>query len=320
VAKLQDAGDDSVATRTGAMLGTPSYMSPEQARGDKVIDHRTDVYSLGAIFYELVSGQRPHPGDSPNAVLYHISTQPAVALESVQPDLPDGLAAVIARALLSDPQARTPSAEALGAALAPFGKREIWPEPKGVPEAFENAPASVFPERPVSPAELRSEPRSVDRWPATPRSGTPSRRPRAIAAAAAGGILAVLLAVAVRSEHEPPATAKPSPAVVTAAPTTTPTPTLTLTPTAVLPSLLPAAVSPREQTERAEKSASHVAASARTSARTRARAAPAAATGTATTPEHTAGPSPPGPVAPAPPASQQPRPTSVTFDQQNPYN
>ena len=59
-------------------------MSPEQARGEKMVDHRADVYALGAILYELLSGQKPHPGDSQNAILHHIATQPAVPLASVQ--------------------------------------------------------------------------------------------------------------------------------------------------------------------------------------------------------------------------------------------
>ena len=91
VAKLQAIDEMNAATRTGTIVGTVAYMSPEQARGDKVVDHRADVYALGAILYELCSRQRPHPGESNNAVLHHISAHPAVPLESVQPGLPAGL-------------------------------------------------------------------------------------------------------------------------------------------------------------------------------------------------------------------------------------
>ena len=120
VAKLQAMSEMSAATRTGTILGTVAYMSPEQARGDKIVNHRADVYTLGAILYELCSGQRPHPGDSNNAILHHISTHPAVPLESVQPGLPAGLVDLVAGALSSDPGRRPASAEAFAQALAVF--------------------------------------------------------------------------------------------------------------------------------------------------------------------------------------------------------
>ena len=95
VAKLQALDEASAATRTGVVLGTAAYMSPEQARGDKLVDKRADVYALGAILYELVSLKRPHPGDSQNAILHHIATQPPVSLASVQPDLPADFVEVV---------------------------------------------------------------------------------------------------------------------------------------------------------------------------------------------------------------------------------
>ena len=130
VAKLQTIDEMNAATRTGAVVGTVAYMSPEQARGDKVVDQRSDVYALGAILYELCSGRKPHPGESHNAILHHIATQPAVPLESVAPELPVGFLAIVAGALAADPAARPASAGALVEALAPFAKREVWPAPK----------------------------------------------------------------------------------------------------------------------------------------------------------------------------------------------
>jgi endoglucanase len=127
VAKLQAIDEASAATRTGMVLGTAAYMSPEQARGDRTVDSKTDVYALGAILYELVSQKRPHPGDSQNAILHHISTQPAVPLETVQPELAPEFVDVVRRAIASEPATRPGSAEALAQALAPFARREVWP-------------------------------------------------------------------------------------------------------------------------------------------------------------------------------------------------
>jgi len=127
VAKLQAIEDAGSETRTGTVLGTAAYMAPEQARGETLIDQRADVYALGAVLYELVSLKRPHPGDSQNAILHHIATQPAVPLGAVQSDLPTALVGLVERTLASDPAARPVSAEAMARELAPFARREVWP-------------------------------------------------------------------------------------------------------------------------------------------------------------------------------------------------
>jgi serine/threonine-protein kinase len=154
VAKLQAIDELNAATRTGAVVGTVAYMSPEQARGDKLVDQRSDVYALGAILYELCSGRKPHPGESHNAILHHIATQPAVPLESVVPELPVGFLAIVAGALAADPAARPASAGALVEALAPFAKREVWPAPKlddsSAPRVSSTPPAPMAEAREVA--------------------------------------------------------------------------------------------------------------------------------------------------------------------------
>lgn len=125
IAKL--AAAESAETQTGAILGTPAYLSPEQARGERAIDHRTDVYGLGAVLYELLVGEKPHPGDSHNAILHHICTQPALPIDAEAANLPRELAAVTTRVLASAPEDRFASAEAFAQALVPYAKREVWP-------------------------------------------------------------------------------------------------------------------------------------------------------------------------------------------------
>jgi serine/threonine protein kinase len=125
IAKLNRGEAAADITRSGAMLGTPFYMSPEQARGEKAIGERADIYSLGVILYELLSGHKPHPGDSYNSILAHILSRPVVPLETLRPGLPQGFAAVVERALSPLAEARQPSAAALAKELAPYAGREV---------------------------------------------------------------------------------------------------------------------------------------------------------------------------------------------------
>jgi len=127
IAKFQASDAGAAVTKTGGIVGTPSYMSPEQARGGTAIDQCTDVYALGVILYELLSGHTPHPGDSYNAVTYHIATQPALALACEGRELPSNLIEIVHRAIAHDPVERPASAEEFSCQLAPLARRQIWP-------------------------------------------------------------------------------------------------------------------------------------------------------------------------------------------------
>jgi len=120
-------GPPPSVTRSGTAMGTPYYMPPEQAKGAKDLDHRADIYALGVILYEALSGQRPHPGDSYNGILYHILTQPVVPLGSLRRGLAPDLTDVVHRALAFDPSDRPGSAVELARALAAHAGREITP-------------------------------------------------------------------------------------------------------------------------------------------------------------------------------------------------
>jgi serine/threonine protein kinase len=94
----------SEMTRTGMVMGTPHYMSPEQVRGEKV-DARSDTFSLGAVFYELLSGHRPFDGDSMHTVLFHVLQDEPEPLRSWV-DVPPILVELVERALVKDPARR----------------------------------------------------------------------------------------------------------------------------------------------------------------------------------------------------------------------
>jgi predicted Ser/Thr protein kinase len=95
----------STITQTGATIGTPSYMSPEQVMGKK-IDKRSDIFSLGAILYELLTGRRPFEGESITTVIYKIVNEEAVPITQVRKELPPEFEHIISKALAKDPDNR----------------------------------------------------------------------------------------------------------------------------------------------------------------------------------------------------------------------
>jgi serine/threonine protein kinase len=106
-------------TRTGSSLGTPTYMSPEQADG-KPVDIRTDVFSLGVLLYEMVTGRKPFSGDHPEAIIHSLLHDEPVAPGKIVPGLPQALERVIAGCLAKDRNDRYPSCQVLIAALQPL--------------------------------------------------------------------------------------------------------------------------------------------------------------------------------------------------------
>jgi serine/threonine-protein kinase len=107
--KVSDFGiariTDSSKTRTGLVLGTPSFMAPEQLAGNKV-DGRCDLYALGVTLFQLLTGSLPLRGDSMSALMHNIAHQTAPDVRTLRPELSDGLAHIVATALRKDPRER----------------------------------------------------------------------------------------------------------------------------------------------------------------------------------------------------------------------
>jgi serine/threonine protein kinase len=126
IARLFDGARDFL-TQSGAALGTAAYMAPEQARGDRDLDLRIDVYALGVIVYEILSGVRPFEGNSYNETLFHVLTRKHVPLGERRPDLPPALGDAVERALQKDRAERFATVEAFAAALSSAVRPPLGP-------------------------------------------------------------------------------------------------------------------------------------------------------------------------------------------------
>lgn len=145
------AQGESRLTVTGAALGTPAYMSPEQATGDRELDGRSDIYSLGVIGYQLLAGTPPFRATNTPALLVKHVTEAPRPLAELCRDAPRPLCDAIMRALAKRPEDRWPDADAFRTALlAETRARPMPPQPESRPR--ENPPAAFAPPAPRAPA------------------------------------------------------------------------------------------------------------------------------------------------------------------------
>ncbi len=117
IAKAVSAAEGENLTQTGLAVGTPAYMSPEQALGEREPDGRSDIYSLGCVLYEMLAGAAPFTGSTAQALIMKRFTDPVPSVRAVRPVVPPELEQVVTRALAKDPSERYASASQLVLAL-----------------------------------------------------------------------------------------------------------------------------------------------------------------------------------------------------------
>jgi serine/threonine-protein kinase len=121
ISKVGSGGDDQLSlTRSGAVMGTPYYMSPEQVRGANQVDERGDIYAFGVILYEMLTGQRPFDAETYNQLILKIATEDPAPMTELNPHVDRRLVAVVERAMARDPAMRYSTIEELALALEPF--------------------------------------------------------------------------------------------------------------------------------------------------------------------------------------------------------
>ena len=154
-------------TRTGGILGTPAYMSPEQGLGHG-IDHRSDIYSLGVILYEMVTGRPPYQAETPMAIMIKHINDPLPPPHKYNPDLPDAVTAVVLKALAKNKEERFATAGEMVQALHRAVETEtavsrpptVQSAPTITPPTDERKTAvATGSKQAVSPSQQRSPPR-----------------------------------------------------------------------------------------------------------------------------------------------------------------
>jgi serine/threonine protein kinase/Flp pilus assembly protein TadD len=132
IALAADSDPGERLTAAGVMVGTPDYMSPEQAAGERTLDARSDVYSLGCVLYELLAGEPPHAATTARGVIARRFTEAPPRVRRVRPTVSGAVDEAIARALAVDPADRFPSAAAFADALAGTKPAPHAPRPPSI--------------------------------------------------------------------------------------------------------------------------------------------------------------------------------------------
>jgi serine/threonine-protein kinase len=239
-------GKDPQITTTSVQIGSPLYMSPEQLRSSKDVDARSDIWAVGIILHELITGDAPFVGDTLPEIITSILMEPPLSMRLRRPDVPAELEAVVRRCLEKLPEARFASVGELAVALTPFGpERSRMSIERIVRVVAGRKETSLSPgadrRTPVVPASLQTPPTD----PSWQTSGVlrSARNGRRVALAAVAGLLVVgAVTAGIVIAHQPASAPPPLPAVSDTARAATAEPPASATPAA--PSTAAAAMPP----------------------------------------------------------------------------
>jgi tRNA A-37 threonylcarbamoyl transferase component Bud32 len=203
IAKMLDMGESMQLTGTGMGIGTPDYMAPEQWLGK--VDARTDVYALGVVFYEMVTGRRPYNADTPAAVMLKHMQDPLPRPRSFVSSLPDEVEQVIFKALAKQPEDRYRDMGAFASALEKLASGPALPAGSGIPMQVEPTMRAAVTARPATgPRPVTASAPAPAPASAQPASSIKKWTIGGIAVAALVGIVVCAVVVAVLFASQSP--------------------------------------------------------------------------------------------------------------------
>jgi len=226
IAKLAGGGGTSTS---GLIVGTPSYMSPEQAVG-KPLDGRSDIFSLGSILYELLTGEKAFPGQNVTTVMYKIVHESPTPVLALQPGLDPGVEPIVLRALAKNPDARFQSCREFAQALQEYVSHSVAGNTIAAsPKSLHSPRASTFassggPSVSASVPGMPAAPQTMHGADQGAAATGPARtgKPLAwLAIGALGSLLSVVIVMLVLQMRKPAQVAAPPPSKLTSGPVTT---------------------------------------------------------------------------------------------------
>jgi serine/threonine-protein kinase len=197
ISKFNVVGGEFSMTRTGAVMGTPYYMSPEQAKGTRDIDHRVDLYAAGVILYEAVSGQVPFDAETFNELLFKIVLEDAPPVTKIVPELDAGFAQIVDKARSKDPGQRYQTARDFQQALQQWAGGAKVDFSFGATQAFSGTP-------PLGTASSTMGRATANAWAQSGEQAVPGKNKTWLLLAVAVVVLlgGILLALKLSSESE----------------------------------------------------------------------------------------------------------------------